>query len=60
MTTGVHSQSHLDHNVYTLDYCCRALARQLTNLDTPVSCEISESRASLSPELYIVEISICV
>ena len=32
----------------------------LTNLDIPVSYEISESRASLSPELYIVEISICV
>ena len=36
------------------------LSGQLTNLDIPVSCEISESRASLSPELYIVEISICV
>ena len=42
------------------DNCCRASARQLTNLDIPVSYEISESRASLSPELYIVEISICV
>ena len=40
--------------------CCRASARQLTNLDIPVSYEISESRASLSPELYNVEISICV
>ena len=43
-----------------INICCRASARQLTNLDIPVSYEISESRASLSPELYIVEISICV
>ena len=44
----------------TTTNCCRASARQLTNLDIPVLCEIRESRTSLSPELYIVEISICV
>ena len=43
-----------------ITYCCRASARQLTKLDIPVSYEISESRSILSPELYIVEISICV
>ena len=34
-------------------YCCRASARQLTNLDHPVMYEISDSRASLLPDLYI-------
>ena len=52
-------------NKYVIDfsvihYCCRASARQLTNLDHSGSYEISGSRANLPPELYIVEISICV
>ena len=49
-----------NYQVQNKSYSCRASARQLTNLDIPVSYEISESRASLSPELYVVEISICV
>ena len=38
------------------DYCCRAAARQLPNLDHSVSYEIGGSPA----DLYIVEISTCV
>ena len=43
---------------YYYYYCCQASARQLTNLDHPVTYEISDSRASLPLDLYIVEISI--
>ena len=67
---GKHRQSRV-HKTYCFPRsqsisvnCCRASARQLTNLDHSGSYEISGSRANLPPELYIVEItveiSICV